>query len=217
MSQDLIIVGAGGWGIDAYDFITSINNKYLAMGKEEPYRILGFIDDSLNALEKWKGIHSPLLGTIEEWWPKGSEHYVLGVATPRVRERLVTKLKARGAVFETIISPETWIPESAEIGEGCYLDCIGIGQNVKIGNFVALPGKTAVGQGVEIGDYSAAGAYVNIASGVIGKRVFIGSHAVIINDAVVGDDAYIAACSLVLRKVNEGTKVFGVPATRMKL
>lgn len=120
------------------------------MGKEAPYQILGFIDDTPNPLAKWKGIHKPLLGAIEDWQPTEKEHYVLGIANPQNREMLAKKLKARGAIFETIISPDTWIPESVEIGEGCFLDCIGIGQNVKLGNFVAVMGDSAVRAGTRV-------------------------------------------------------------------
>ena len=44
------------------------------------------------------------------------------------------------------------------------------------------------------------------------KRVFVGSHAVIMNKRRLGDDAYVCAGSIVFNNVKSGVKVFGNPA-----
>ena len=46
----------------------------------------------------------------------------------------------------------------------------------------------------------------------IGRRVFIGSNAVIIPSRSIGDDAYIGAGSVVITNIKQSVKVLGNPA-----
>ena len=80
--QDLIIVGASGFGRELLAVIESINRK------EPIWNVLGFIDDNLNALEGFD-IPYRVLGTISEWQPKNMELYALAIAAPRTKEKLV--------------------------------------------------------------------------------------------------------------------------------
>ena len=74
-----------------------------------------------------------------------------------------------------------------------------------------------IGQDSIIDDYSTTTGYTNIASAHIGKRVFVGSHAVILNGKKVGDDAFVCAGSIVFSNIKAGTKVFGNPAKKIDL
>ena len=74
-----------------------------------------------------------------------------------------------------------------------------------------------VGQNAIIGDFSTVTGYANITNAQLGKRVFVGTHAVIMNKKRVGDDAYICAGSIVFNNVKAGIKVFGNPAKRFDL
>ncbi len=200
--KDLIIVGAGGFGREAY---------YLAksLGK---WNIKGFIDDQvINPLD-FK-IDIPWLGTINEWIPSENEVFVLGIASPKAKEKVVGILKSKGARFETMIAPTAYVNETSVLGEGCIVGGRAwIGDCCKIGDFVNIAGSS-VGQNVEIGDYTTTTVHTNIPGGKVGKRVFIGSVAVIL--APVLDDAYVCAGSIVISKVKAGTKVFGNPAKRI--
>lgn len=204
--KDLIIVGAGGFGREALYMAKAIN-------KIEPiWNILGFIDDNTHALD---GIPCDykIIGTISEWQPTENQEFVMGIAQPKTKEILATKLKARGAKFATLISPRANILDYFKCGEGCIING-SIGDNVTLGNFVHISGSM-IGQDTVIGDYSTTTGYTNVASAHIGKRVFIGSHAVVLNHLTVGDDAFICAGSIVFSKVKSGTKVFGCPAKKI--
>lgn len=200
--KDLIIVCAGGFGREVYYMAKSI-------GK---WNIKGFIDDNLHALDGVK-IGLPIIGTIKDWVPSGNEVFALGVSNPKTKEVIVDIMKAKGALFETLIAPHSRIIETTTIGEGCIISG-SIGDCVKIGNFVNIMGSM-IGQDSEIGDYSTTTGYTNIASAKLGKRVFVGSHAVVLNGKKVGDDAFICAGSICFSNVKAGTKVFGNPAKKM--
>lgn len=175
--------------------------------------ILGFLDDNPNSLANFPFVKSPIIGDIKNWKPFGNEKYVLGIATPKTKEKIVDLLTKRGCVFETIISPDTRINENIEIGKGCFIGAFGICDGAKIGNYVNIMGSMIGGEAV-IGDYSTVLGFANIANGKLGKRVYVGSQAVVL-DVTVEDDAVVGVGSVVLRKVKAGTKVFGNPAKRM--
>ncbi|MBR6438131.1 MAG: sugar O-acyltransferase [Bacteroidales bacterium] len=200
--KDLIIVCAGGFGREVYYMAKEI-------GK---WNIKGFIDDNLHALDG-VNIALPIIGTIKDWVPSENEVFALGVSAPKTKEVIVNIMKAKGAMFETLISPRSHIIETATMGEGCIVSGT-LGDCVKLGNFVNIMGSM-IGQDSIIDDYSTTTGYTNIAAAHLGKRVFAGSHSAVLNGLTVGDDAYICAGSIVFTKVKAGTKVFGNPAKRM--
>ena len=200
--KDLIIVCAGGFGREVYYMAKSI-------GK---WNIKGFIDDNIHALDG-VNIALPIIGTIKDWVPSDNEVFALGVSNPKTKETIVSIMKAKGAKFETLIAPHSRIIETTTIGEGCIISG-SVGDCVKIGNFVSIMGSM-IGQDSVIEDYTTTTGYTNIASAHLGKRVFVGSHVVVLNGKKVGDDAFVCAGSIVFSNVKAGTKVFGNPAKRM--
>lgn len=202
--KDLIIVCAGGFGREVY---------YLAkeIGK---WNIKGFIDDNLKALD---GVNMalPILGTIKDWVPSENEVFALGVSNPKTKEVIVNIMTAKGAKFETLIAPHSRIIETATIGEGSIISGT-IGDCAKIGNYVNVMGSM-IGQDSVIDDFSTTTGFVNIASARLGKRVFVGSHAVVLNGRKVGDDAFVCAGSIVFTNVKAGVKVLGNPAKKIDL
>lgn len=205
--KKIIIVGAGGFGREAYYLIKEIN-------KQSPtWEIKGFIDDYVKSLED-KHITTPIISTIAEYIPAEDDWFVLGIASPRGKEKVVSLLKSKGARFATLIHPTAAINETVEIGEGCVITNGSIGDCSKIGSFVHIA-ASMIGQDVEIGDYTTTTAYVNIPDARIGKRCFIGSHSVILNN--LGDDVEVVAGSVVFHKVKNNTMVMGYPAKRVFL
>ena len=211
--KNIIIVCAGSTAQEVYFIIKSINKHAEKMSQEAPYNILGFLSDVPNALDG-SGIQEKIIGTIQDWQPIGDEVYAMGLSDPKEKEKLATLLKKRGCKFETLISPSCDIWGEITIGEGCIIMNGVIENKAILGDFVNIQGS-AIGQYSKIGDYSTTTAYANIPGSTLGKRVFVGSHAVVLNRRRVGDDAFICAGSIVVSNVKPGTKVFGVPAKRV--
>lgn len=204
--KDLIIVGAGGFGREVYYLAKEINRH------EQKWNIKGFIDDDEHALDNIN-IEASILGSIQNWEVSENETFALGMSSPKTKEIVVNLMKEKRASFETLISPRAHVIETATIGEGCIING-SIGDCVKIGNYVNVMGSM-IGQDSTIDDFSTTTGFTNIASAHIGKRVFVGSHAVVLNGKKVGDDAFICAGSIVFSNVKAATKVFGNPAKRM--
>lgn len=106
---------------------------------------------------------------------------------------------------------------------------IRIGDNVEIGAqsvvACALAGCTEIGSYTKIDTYSqvshdcTVGSNCEICGGVmlggfvkIGERVFVGANVATKNRISIGDDAFIALGSTVLKNVEKGEQVFGNPA-----
>lgn len=208
--KDLIIAGAGGFGREALSLAKTLNNI------EPRWNIKGFINDIPDALDGVKCSHG-IIGTIKDWQPSDNEVFVMGVSSPAGKEKIASILKSKGAQFITLIHPYAIVNEYVTMGEGCIINGrSSIGDGAILGNFVNLAGSM-VGQDAEIGDFSTTTGYANITNAKLGKRVFVGSHAVILNKRKVGDDAYICAGSIVFSNVKPGIKVFGNPAKKFDL
>lgn len=208
--KDIIIVCAGTYGREVFSVIEKINADSIKSCGEKKYNILGFIDDNLHALDG-TGVKSSIIGKISDWQPKDSEVYAIGAAFPSMKVKIVEFLKAKGCRFETLVAPWSIVSDDCVIGEGCFISANCVSAAVKIGNFVNINGST-VCPGATIDDFSTVTGFAVVEAARIGKRVFVGSHAVIQSGIEIGDDAQISVGSIVTKAVDAGKTVFGVPA-----
>jgi len=98
------------------------------------------------------------------------------------------------------------LPSSCEIGEGLYIGHFGptiINGNVRIGRFCNLSQGVTIGQGGR-GDKKG--------TPVLGDRVYVGAHAIVIGKITIGDDAAIGAGAVVTKSVPARGVVVGNPA-----
>ncbi len=211
MQVDLLIIGASGFGREVLQWVKDINKI------EKRWNILGFLDDDLNALEGYECDYK-IIGRIKDWVPKESEHFVIAIADPEIKERIVNALEAKGAKFVSIIHPTAIIGECNRIGKGVVIyPYAKITVNVRIGNFVTLLGSS-IGHDAVVGDFSTICGNCGVNGHVqIGKKVFLGGHVAIAPGKRVGDGAYVGIGSVVVTNVKEGYRVFGNPAKRMLL
>ena len=86
--KDLIIAGAGGFGREAYELAKRIN------AIEPRWNIKGFINDIPDALDGEK-IDAKIIGTIKDWQPSEKELFVIGISTPKGKEKVAGILKAK--------------------------------------------------------------------------------------------------------------------------
>lgn len=205
--QDVIIVGASGFGREVLAAIESVN------GTKPTWNVRGFIDDNPNALDGF-ALEYKVLGTIKDWQPADTEQYVLAIAAPKIKEKIVPKLKERGAKFATIIAPTATISDRTTVGEGVVMfGEVGISVDVTIGDFVFFNALDGIGHDVIIGDYCTFGPKVCISGATkIGKCVNVGALASTYPGIIVGDYATIGMNSCAIRSVKPGTTVIGVPA-----
>lgn len=205
--KDIIIVGASGFGRELLSLIQEVNKQ------QQTWNVLGFIDDNLNALDGFD-LQFKVLGTIQDWRPSSNEMYALAIASPKVKEEIVTLLKCRGADFATILAPTVTVGDRTKIGEGVIsFGDTGISVDVTIGNYVFLNALDGIGHDVVIGDYCTFGPKVCISGGTrIGKGVNFGALSSTYPGVKIGDYATVGMNSAAIRHVKPGETVIGVPA-----
>lgn len=212
--KDLVIAGAGGFGRELYQWIKDGNKR---KSEDEKWRVRGFIDDNLHALDNIE-CDLEVVDSIGGYRPREQEWVAMAIAKPAIKERIVGELKKRGCRFASIIHHTAIIGDFTSVGEGVvmYPDAA-VSVNSRIGNFVTLL-SSGLGHDVEIEDYVTISSMCDICGGVrIGKRVFLGSHVTIVPGRRIGDDAYIAAGSTVMTNIKPGYRVMGNPAKKMDL
>lgn len=213
MSQTQIaIYGGGGFAREVAWLVQSCNVE------ADLYRVVCFIDDN-------EAVHGSILNGIpvmglEEARSRFPEACVVGgVGSPRTRQHLMEKAAALGFGFATVIHPRVERSQWIEIGIGTVI-CAGsiLTTNIVIGRHVQINLNCTIGHDVKIGDYATLAPGVHVSGCVhIGKRVYIGTGAVIINGTqdtpiVIGDDVVIGAGACVTKSVAPGLTVVGVPA-----
>jgi len=121
------------------------------------------------------------------------------------RMRLAWPLAALAQKLIEIISGIS-LPAECEIGEGLYIGHYGsiiLAPQCRIGHNCSLAQNVTIG---------VAGSGEQRGAPVIGNRVFIGAHSVIVGRVTVGDDAVVCAGSVVVRAVPARAVVMGNPA-----
>jgi len=208
--MDLVIVGAGGLGREMYSWISQEI-------KEKPnYKINGFIDDNLNALDKFD-YPVKVIGTIADYWPKSEEELVLSILNPETKKRIVKSLSQRGAEFYRLIHPTSIIGTNVKIGKGCIIcpNCV-LTNDVTLGDFIFINITSTIGHDTIIGDFTSINGNVHITGRVkIGKECLFGVGAKVIPGRRIGDNVVVGAGSVVIRNVHSNVTVFGNPAKKV--
>lgn len=209
--QDLIIVGASGFGREILQYIEDIN------AINPIWNFIGFIDDNINALD---GISQgrKIVDTIHGHIPNSEIQYVCGLAFPKVKKEIVTLLKNKGARFTTLIHPTARISRYSKIGEGCVITPnSNVNADAEVGNFVSIL-ASGIGHDAKVGNYSTLSGHVAVNGHVeIGEEVYIGCGALIAPSKKIGKRATVGMGSVVISNVKSETTVFGNPAKKILL
>lgn len=210
--KTLYLYGAGGVGRELILLINDLNREH------DHYNIEGFIDDN-------KELHGKtidglkVLGGMEKIANAKIETYlVMGIAEPKIKQKIVESLQNDNIKWVTLVNPMTYKADNAEIGIGstiCYNNILSI--DSKIGKFVYLNFNCIIPHDTTIGDYSSLMNNVILSGNVtVGKRVYIGSNAFVKQGIKIGDDAVIGAGTVVLKDVPSGATVVGNPGRQIK-
>lgn len=210
----IAVYGAGGFGREV---------MWLAQSSKisgKPVEPVCFIDDDQTIWgSTLNGLKVLSLFQAKNMYPDA--WVVSGIGPPRIREQTIRKAKSAGFGFATLIHPRIEMSKWVEMGEGTVV-CAGniLTTNIVLGKHVQINLKCTVGHDVIMGDYATLAPGVHVSGCVhIGKRVYIGTGAVITNGTqndpvVIADDTVIGAGACVTKSITRGTWV-GVPAKKI--
>lgn len=163
----------------------------------------------------------PYLGAdavLPELLRQGVDHAFAAIGNNRVRLDLIQKLRGMGFKLPNAISPHSYVSPHASLGQGIVImHGVVASVSVELGDGVILNHRTALGHDARLGRG------VHVAASLIGGRVEVGEGtnvwpgSTIVLGVKVGKWATIGAGSLVMRDVEDGATVVGLPARRLKI
>ena len=205
--KNLVIIAAGGCGREVLQWAKDVNKV------KTRWHIKGFLDDNLKALDGLK-CDIKILSTVEDYVPDPDDEFVCCIGNSNVRKMVVEKLKAKGAVFATLVHPNAVIADSCTLGEGVIIYPYAlISDNAVIGDQCIINMYSSVAHDSVLGEYCTISAHCDVTGMcTLGDRVFMGSTSQIVPGTRIGDDVYICAGSTVMTRVRDRKKVLGNPA-----
>jgi sugar O-acyltransferase (sialic acid O-acetyltransferase NeuD family) len=134
------------------------------------------------------------------------------------RRALVERLCREGRALASIVHPSAVIARSAVIEPGCVIfPNVVVGARTRIGQGTIVNRGALVGHHTTIGAGSFLGPGANVAGGVVlGEEVYIGMAGVVRDDRSVAARAVVGAGAVVVKDVDPGVTVVGLPARPME-
>jgi len=210
--KDLIIIGAGGFGRELLSYAIDI----MEVG-ECNWKVKGFIDDNLNALN---GINTgyPIIGKISEHIIEKNTVYVCAIGDGNIRLSIGKDFEERGAEFINFIHPTAKIRERVKMGIGnIFCPNSGANPDVNIGDFVLVNCSSGFAHDCNVASGCTLSGGCDVTGNCnLGKGVFLGTRAVIIPGRNIGDYAKISAGAVVFTHVKPGKTMIGNPAMVLK-
>ena len=182
--MNIIIIGTGG----AVSEMMSIFERF---------PIKGFLEYPENIEKYYKRYDNlqccPILGTIDDYVPQPMDEFVIGMTNIDFRQKVVEKMKAKGARFPNIIHPSS-IVQSEIKGEGNIVGAWSlIGANVSLGDFNYLTPWCDIGHDCTVGNHNIFSATIVCGHCTIGDRNFFGIRSTVVPHITIGDDSAVHA------------------------
>jgi sugar O-acyltransferase (sialic acid O-acetyltransferase NeuD family) len=205
--KNIVIYGAGGFGRETSLLLHQINLQ------SHEWNVIGYCDDGKHAGEKVE--HLPVLGGMDYLNAFDEElNVVIAIADPITRENIQRKLHNNNLKFPKLTHPSVFISENCSTGEGSVI-CSGVIMtvDVHIKSFSIVNLKCTLGHDSVINDFAALMPAVNISGNVsIGRGVYVGAGAVLLQGISVGDYSVVGAGAVVNKSFESNKRIMGVPA-----
>jgi sugar O-acyltransferase (sialic acid O-acetyltransferase NeuD family) len=206
--KDIIVYGAGGFGMEVAFLIEDSNKKDLR------WNILGYLDDDR---DKWGTViyGYKVLGGREWLRNRGSEVAVaVAVAVPEVRRFLVETALDDKFELPVLIHPGVILSRAVNIGEGSIV-CAGsiLTVEIRIGRHVHINPGCTIGHEVTIEDYATLYPAVNVAGkAIVRSCASLGAGCQVVQGLEIGSHSFLGAGSVAIRDVPAGVVAVGCPA-----
>jgi len=204
--ERIIIVGAGGFGREVLQWARQA-------WPEHVHKLAGFVSADPTKLDG-HAASLPILGSPNDFEPRPTDGFVLGIGIPRIRRVVAEQLEARGARFLTLIHPTAIVADTAVIGPGSVICPYAIvSAAVRLGRFVLVNYHASLAHDAAAGDYAVLSPYAVLAGhSAIGRDVFLGLHSSVGPGIQVGEKSKVSANSAVLASAGPGSLIHGVPS-----
>jgi len=201
LSNDLIIVGAGGLG----------NSVYWTAKNNGQWKNIFFLDDILT-----KEDNPLIVGTFNDREKFRESEFIVAEGTNNIRKKILEMLIYENFKVTKLISKlSNIISSKIDIGS-IVLNQVFINRNCAIGKGVIIHDHVYIGHDCVFDDYTHISPSVSIAGKVkIGKNSLIGIASTLIENVIISDNIIIEASSLVLKELKESGTYAGLPLKKI--
>ncbi|GAA2150934.1 acetyltransferase [Kitasatospora kazusensis] len=205
--QDLVIVGAGGFGRETAEAVRAAGARW---------RLLGFLDDN-PALHGTQVDGVPVLGPADAVHDLPRAQVVLCTVNPRVytsRSDLADRLRLPDDRYATVVHPSAQVARRAEVGHGSVLLAQAVvTARAEIGAHVAVMPQTVLTHDTEVAELVTLASGVRLGGGVrLARGCYLGAGALVREFTKVGEWSLVGMGSVVLHDVPPQEVWAGAPA-----
>ncbi len=204
---DIVIYGAGGFA-----------REVAWLAEDCGHEVKAFVDDDASAHGAvLNGV--PVMGLAEARRACPAALVVGGIGSPTARGAAMARARDAGFEFGELVHPNVCRSRFIEYGQGSVI-CAGniLTTNIRLGHHVQINLDCTIGHDAVLGDLTTLAPGVHVSGWVhFGVGVYVGTGASIINGTkdrplTLGDGAVVGAGACVVKSVEAGTTVVGVPA-----
>lgn len=209
--QNLIIIGAGGFGREVLWLAREINRQNVA------FDILGFLDDNPARLgTSINGV--PVLGGTDQvalYAADPNVSFVIAIGEPDIRKLLVQRFEPYDLQYATLVHPRAlgeW--EYVRVGQGSII-CAGVilTTNITLGDHVILNLLVNVGHDTSVGSYTTIAPNSTVSGSVVlGEGTYLGSGSIIRDEVTIGEWSIVGMGAVVTKSLPADVVATGVPA-----
>ncbi len=207
MLNELVIIGAGGFGRETAALVEAIN---AALPR---WKLLGFLDDD-TSLHTSQILGYPVLGTTE--WVKGrsTSYFTVAIGSSAIRREIAQRVEQAGGEPATLVHPSVEIHHSTTLGSGSIL-CAGcqLTVDIRICAYSICNLNCTIGHDTHVQEFATIHPGVHVSgNSTIGAGAELGTGSVVLPGRSVGDQSTVGAGAVVNRDLPPGCTAVGVPA-----
>ncbi|MBN8205352.1 NeuD/PglB/VioB family sugar acetyltransferase [Microbacterium esteraromaticum] len=216
MTEQVVVVGAGGFGRETVDVVEAVISGGGGIA------LLGIVDANPREadLQQLSARGIAYLGTEEQWLPYAptGSRFIVAIGNPRVRGAVADRLLEAGLHPITVIHPQAVIGSQATIGAGVVI-CAGVqvSTNVTLGDHVHLNPACIIGHDAELENCVSVNPGAIVSGNVrVRENTLLGAGSMVLQGLTIAAGTTVGAGACVTKDTRFGWTVAGVPARPMR-
>jgi sugar O-acyltransferase (sialic acid O-acetyltransferase NeuD family) len=209
--QDIVIIGAGGFGREVEQWIADVNQEH------PRFHVRGFLD--ADPARHGGAIHDlPVLGYLEWLDDRSDCAAVIAIGGPRHKFHIAAELARRGVATPPIVHPRALIGRDVVIGTGTVVcpDVI-LTTDIAVGAFSTLNIDLTVGHDARIHDFVTLAPGVHVSGNVVLEEgCELGTGVNVVPGVRVGGWSIVGAGATVASDIPANVTAVGIPAKAVK-